>query len=326
MRLHDLGEFGFIERLAQMASCTAPDLELGIGDDCAIIRVGDRRLVVTTDAMLEGRHFRLDWLSPEQVGARAMTAGLSDIAAMGAEPRYAFTSVAIPPAWTAEQATDLGRGLMRQAERYGACLAGGDTIAAHGEAFVDVVIVGLCGEHIWRRSGAEVGDSVCVTGNLGGAAAAMAGRLAELSDIPCWDAYAQPTPRVAEAGLLAPLGLIHAAMDISDGLVQDAGHLCERSGVGIVIHAGDVPIDPGAVHVAQQLGKDALGYALAGGEDFELLFTCRPEAVPELQAAVETPIRKIGEVIPGGGVVVLDRTGTEVEVPSTGWDHFHAVE
>jgi thiamine-monophosphate kinase len=322
MRLRDLGEFGFIERVAQMASCAAPELELGVGDDCAIVRAGDQRLAVTTDAMLEGRHFRRDWLSPEEIGARAMTAGLSDIAAMGARPALAFTSVAIPPAWTVEQATDLARGLVEQAARYGACLAGGDTIAAHEEAFVDVMVLGWCGAHIWRRDAAEVGDSVCVTGRLGGSAAAMAGKLAGLERIPCWEAYARPQPRVAEAQALAPLGLIHAAMDISDGLVQDAGHLCERSGVGIVIRAAEVPVNAGAAQVAAELGEEALPYALSGGEDFELLFTCRAEAVPALQAAVATPITVVGEVVAGAQVVVLDAKGEEMVLERKGWDQF----
>ena len=322
MRLHDLGEFGFIERLAQLAPCSAPELELGLGDDCAIVRVGDQRLAVTTDAMLEGRHFRLDWLTPEEVGARAMTAGLTDIAAMGAAPRLAFTSVALPPTWTAEQATDLGRGLVEQARRYGVCLAGGDTIAAHGEAFVDVIVVGWCGAHLWRRDAAEVGDSVCVTGSLGGAAAAMAGKLAGLEDIPCWDAYARPQPRVAEAEALAPLGLIHAALDISDGLVQDAGHICERSGVGIVLRATDVPVHPGAAAVAAELGDDALSYALTGGEDFELLFTCRPEDVANVRGASAVPVTVVGEVVAGTQVTVRDAAGEEMTLPRRGWDQF----
>jgi thiamine-monophosphate kinase len=317
-----LGEFGFIERVARMASCAAPELELGVGDDCALVRVGDQRLAVTTDAMLEGRHFRTDWLSPEEIGARAMTAGLSDIAAMGARPVLAFTSVAIPPAWTAEEATELSRGLVEQAARYGACLAGGDTIAAHEEAFVDVIVIGWCGEHIWRRDGAEVGDSVCVTGSLGGAMAATAGRLAGLASIPCWEAYARPQPRVLEAAAMAPLGLIHAAMDISDGLVQDAGHICERSGVGIVIRATDVPVHAGAIEVTAELGEDAVWYALTGGEDFELLFTCRPEAVPVLQAAISTPLTVVGEVVAGAQVVVLDAAGEEMALARRGWDQF----
>ncbi|MCE5239825.1 thiamine-phosphate kinase [bacterium] len=321
MTLFDLGEFGFIEQLRQMASGAAPGLAVAIGDDCAIIEVGDDRLAVTTDAMVEGRHFRLDWLTAREVGARAMAAALSDVVAMGAAPQYSFVSLGLSPDWPAERALELARGLVEQAEAHGAGLAGGDTVAAD-QAFVDVVAIGRCREHLWLRSGAQAGDGLYVTGALGGPAAAVAARLAGLEPGACWERYAHPQPRVREAAQLEPLGLVHGAMDISDGLVQDAGHLCEQSGVGIIIRAAQVPVHAGVAQIAERLRHDPLQYALSGGEEFELLFTAPPGALAELQAAVAIPVHQIGEVVAGGSVLVLDETGGEVSLPSTGWDHF----
>lgn len=322
MRLRDLGEFGFIAAVSRLAACDDPDVVVGLGDDCAVIRThsGDL-LAVTTDAMLEGRHFRLDWLTPYEVGARAMTAALSDLAAMGATPRFAFASMGMPAEWEVVTAEELARGLAEQAAAHGACLIGGDTIASHEHALVDVIVIGACGEHIWQRSGARVGDLVAVTGDLGGCATAIAARASGLTDIPCWKRYASPVPRIAVAERLAPLGLVTACLDISDGLVQDAGHICERSGVGTRLDSAALPLSPTTLETAQMIGREALGFALSGGEDFELLLTAPAEAMPELQAAAGVPLTIIGEVTADSGVKVMGPEGP-VEVQRGGWDHF----
>lgn len=322
MKLSDLGEFGLIAQIQRLARCTDPAVLLGIGDDCALINTPTAVLAVTTDAMLEGRHFCLNWLTAHQIGARAMTAALSDIAAMGAQPRFTFASLALPPAWPATQACALAIGLEAQARRFGACLLGGDTIAAHEHALIDIMAIGECGANIWRRDGARPGQVVCVTGDLGGSAVALAARIADLPDIACWQRYAEPTPRLEAAAALASLGLVTAAIDISDGLVQDAGHLCERSHVGICLHAPALPISPQTRLTSQQLGLDPLQFALGGGEDFELLLTAPPEFVTELQHNLSIPLTVIGEVVAGSAVTVLDENKKPLEVPTQGWDHF----
>ena len=321
-KLVEMGEFGFIRALASEIACDDPDVLLGIGDDCALVRLGGALWAVTTDAMLEGRHFRRDWLTPQQIGARAMTAGLSDVAAMGARPRFAFTSLALPPQWEAEDALQLARGLAEQARRYGVCLLGGDTVAAHEHALVDVVVLGECAARVWRRDTARVGDVLCVTGTLGDCAAALAARTAGVAAPLTWEAYASPQPRVPETAAWQRLEAITAALDVSDGLVQDAGHLCERSSVGIRIEAARVPTSDGARRTAEALGTNPLPWALGGGEDFELLFTAAAGQVAALQGSVETPVTVIGEVVPGDAVEVLDEDGRVVPVLSRGWDHF----
>lgn len=325
MRLDDLGEFGFIDTVSRISHCKRTDVVLAIGDDCAIIETpsGDR-LAVTTDAMLEGRHFRLDWLSPHQVGSRAMTASLSDVAAMGAEPCFAFASTALRPGMAVKEAEELVRGIVDQAARFGACLLGGDTIAAHEHVGIDIMLLGRCRDHIWRRDGARCGDVLIVTGDLGGSAAAVAAKAADVQHIACWHRYANPVPRVAQAAALNGLGAITSCIDISDGLVQDAGHLCERSGVGITIDACLLPISEETGTVAELLGAQPLMWALTGGEDFELLFTAPPETVPALQAVAGIPLTVVGEVVTGTGVTVVNEEGQPLVVEAGGWNHFAA--
>jgi thiamine-monophosphate kinase len=323
MDLASIGEFGLIAKIAELANCKAPDVLLGIGDDCALVRVADNiTWAITTDAMVEGRHFRRDWLTPHQIGARAMTAALSDIAAMGASPRFAFASLAIPPGWEASDAIALARGLAEQAARFGACLLGGDTIAAHEHAFIDITLIGQCGRDVWRRDGARPGDAVCVTGDLGGTAAAIAACNAGIAEPLTWQYYASPIPRVEAVPPLMAVGAITAALDISDGLIQDAGHLCERSGVGIVLRADKLPISGETQETAQALQADAVQWALSSGEEFELLFTAPADMVDALIAAANMPLTVIGEVVEGSGVDVVDASGRNVLVESVGWDHF----
>ncbi|MHB8994233.1 MAG: thiamine-phosphate kinase [Armatimonadota bacterium] len=323
MDLTRLGEFGLIAEISQLVNCNDADVVLGIGDDCAVVRAGgDTIWAITTDAMIEGRHFRRDWLTPYEIGSRAMTAALSDIAAMGASPRFAFSSLAIPPSWDASEAIAMARGLASQATNFGACLLGGDTIAAHEHAFIDITLIGQCGQEIWRRDGAQPGDAVCVTGNLGGTAAAIAARLAGLEKPLTWQRYAAPVPRVETASALSSLGAITAALDISDGLVQDAGHLCDRSGVGIRLHADRLPISGQTQATARALARDAVQWALSSGEEFELLLTTPPHKVECLQAATDLPLTVVGEVVEGAGVAVIDASGSPVRLVSAGWDHF----
>lgn len=323
MDLVRLGEFGLIAEISQLVDCSDPDVLLGIGDDCALVRAGgDTVWAITTDAMVEGRHFRRDWLTPLEIGGRAMTAALSDIAAMGAFPRFAFASLAVPPDWDASEAIAMTQGLAQQAARFGACLLGGDTVAAHEHAFLDITLLGQCGQEIWRRDGAQPGDAVCVTGSLGGTAAAIAARLAGIEQPPTWQRYAAPVPRASTASALSSLGAINAALDISDGLVQDAGHLCDRSGVGIRLHTDRLPISAETLATARELALDAVQWALSSGEEFELLLTTPPHKVESLQAAIDLPLTVVGEVVEVAGVEIVDASGSPVRMTSTGWDHF----
>ncbi len=330
MRLRDIGEFAFIDRIARMSG-EDPRVVLGIGDDAALLDLGGPELlVVTTDAMLEGRHFRLDWLEPAEVGWRAASGALSDVAAMGAAPTALFCTVGLPASWPVARADALLRGIADSAEAVGTTLAGGDVIASE-RALIDIMVLGQVprGQQL-TRDGAVAGQVLAVTGALGAPAGAVAA-LAELGTEALSEApevrgrFARPAPRVRAGRAIAASGLACVAIDISDGLVQDARHIAERSGVRAVIEAPRVPVAPGCVELAARIGADALVWALSGGEDFELLLAldeANVAALADLEPVAEIGLRVVGRIEDGEGAVVLDAQAREIDLPRGGWDHF----
>jgi thiamine-monophosphate kinase len=329
------GELALLRQIrARAAQSSASGLRLGIGDDCALLglRPGEEA-AVTTDLSLDGRHFRLDWHAPEVVGHRALARGLSDLAAMGARPIAAFISLGLPrklatrngsrPAWV-ERFYD---GLLALATRHKTPLAGGD-LAESPLALADIVLIGAVPRgRALLRSGTRPGDTIYVTGSLGGAAyglerlAKLAGKLGRPSPPRLLTsqnkeliAHLAPEPRIAQGLWLRRNGLASAAIDLSDGLSTDLTHLCEESGVAAEVNAAALPLFPGA----------ELAYALHGGEDYELLFTARPASrVP--RSIVGIPVTAIGRVIahrPGHpSVTLLTPEGPQPLAPR-GWQHF----
>ncbi len=309
-------------------------LSLGIGDDCALIRLrGTEELAVTTDLSIVGRHFRLDWHSPEAVGHRTLARGLSDLAAMGARPVAAFLSLGVPrelmagvPSWT----DGFLRGIFALAEAYETPLAGGD-LAESPVALADIVLTGAVPKgKALLRSGARAGDLLYVTGMLGGAAAGLA-KLAELAGmgggrppaIPSRDSailapHLYPQPRVRQGLALQQRSLATAAIDVSDGISTDLGHLCEESGVGAIVEREALPVAPGA----------SLEQALHGGEDYELLFAARPSVrVPgRIEGVVVTRIGRMIKVSPRGPAVMLSQDGRVEPLQARGWEHFSGSE
>ena len=352
-------------------------VRFGVGDDCAVVQPRARyELVVTTHVVLEGRHFRREWHSPESVGHRCMARGLSDIAAMGAKPLAVFLSIAVP-AELVEPGKAKSRGgreswmdrfmdgLLALAGENKVPLAGGDTAQSPGGVLTDIVVLGEAprGESL-LRSGAKAGDVVYVTGALGGSAA----ELAALEHSRAWrtkarratreDAAAHPQlfpqPRIAAA--LGPRrggaaaggggrrvggsagvrlvvgggeegrGLAAAAIDVSDGLSTDLDHLCEESKLRAEVDAAALPVDPLAVKAERQgWAASALKLALNGGEDYELLFTARPETkVPKRVAGV--PVRAIGRMLAANArkprMVLRHEDGSTEPLAAKGWEHF----
>jgi len=312
-------------------------LRLGIGDDCALIRLRTgEELAVTTDLSIAGRHFRLDWHPAESVGHRALARGLSDLAALGARPVAAFLSLGLPRELTAASnhgpswITRFYDGLLTLAEAHRTPLAGGD-LAESPIAVADIVLLGaLPREKALLRSTAHPGDLLYVTGSLGGAAAAL-DQLARLAAsrtepaslqplkipgklAPQLAAHLYPQPRIAQGLWLRRRGLATAAIDLSDGLSTDLAHLCEESAVAAEVDAALLPIHPDV----------PLAQALHGGEDYELLFTARESArIPRSIAGV--PIARIGRIVrPRRGrpqVALLKPQGKQPLAPQ-GWEHF----
>jgi thiamine-monophosphate kinase len=325
------GEFGLIERIRYAQTTKARGLALGIGDDCAILRVPrGHEVLVTTDFTLEGRHFRRDWHPAESVGHRALARGLSDLAAMGARPVAAFLSLALPKEM---RSTRAGRawverffaGLGALAQEHATPLAGGDTSQSPcGLVLADIVLVGSApAGRALRRSGGRPGDVLYVTGALGGAAAElemMQGKAGKGRERQGKAGHPQlwPEPRVGVGLALLRRRLATAAIDLSDGLSSDLAHLCRESGVGAEIDASALPIHPLAMQAG---GERAMKLALNGGEDYELLFSA-PSTVRMPRRIEGVAITRIGRLMRGRRIVLVDAVGRRRELEAKGWEHF----
>jgi thiamine-monophosphate kinase len=289
------------------------DRARAVGDDCAIVEVGGARLAIGTDLAVEGRHFRVGWLSHYEAGWRAGAAALSDLAAVAAEPNGVLVSLGVPAEWPAAFVDDLMDGVGAVAESVGARVWGGDLIQCD-PAVIDVVVIGTVASPV-MRSGACVGDGVWVTGSLGGPVAALRAWEAGVEPEKTARArFALPRPRVREARWLREHGAT-AMIDISDGLVGDAGHMAASSENRVVLQCERVPVHPGAAGPRD---------ALVGGEEYELLVTLPASADArlgeEFEEEFDLPLSRIGGIESGGGVRLLE-DGSPVELPA-GYSHF----
>jgi len=297
----------------------------GIGDDAAVLACpAGFEVLVTTDFSLEGVHFRREWHPPDSVGHRCLTRGLSDIAAMGGEPAAAFLSLALPADLPQRWVDGFMSGLLRLGRQYDVPLAGGDTAESPAGVLADIVVVGRVptGKAL-LRSGARPGDSIYVTGELGRSAWTLQrlreGGLAALGrkGKPRYadhDPHFYPQPRIAVGRWLRQQGLATAAIDVSDGLSTDLGHVCQESDVGALVYEAAIPRPSG-------LPASSLHYALHGGEDYELLFTAPGSStVPSKIARVR--VTRIGEIIRGHDLWLADSHGLRKALPQRGWEHF----
>jgi len=307
---------------AAVHSRSASSVLIGIGDDCAVLRVGrGRDILVTTDFTLEGVHFRRDWHPAEVVGHRCLARGLSDIAAMGGEPLAAFLSLALPRDLSQVWVRRFVRGLIALAQPFGVTLAGGDTAQSLSGILADIVVVGSVprGKAI-LRSGAHAGDLIYVSGQLGGSAAAVERMKREPRRKLNPREYSQhffPQPRIELGRVLRERNLASAMIDTSDGLSTDLAHLCEESSVGAEIREELVP-RASAGKPARQVD---LNFALHGGEDYELLFTApRGRRVPSRIAGIS--ITQIGSITRTHKILLINRDGVSRELQPKGWEHF----
>jgi len=307
------GEFDVIRAVRAAAPADGEGVIVGIGDDCAVLRGDDvEDLLVTTDLLLENRHFRAD-ASPRDVGWKALAVSISDVAAMGGRPCHAVLSVALRPQHAGAFVDEMTRGLLECAARFGVSLVGGDTNATDGPLVVCVTLTGRVARgRAVLRSGARPGDAVCVTGALGGS---LRGR------------HLRPAPRVAQAAALVAGGDVHAMIDVSDGLASDLGHVLEASGVGAEVWADRVPVHDDAAAASTDDGRSPLEHALQDGEDFELCFVVPPERAATLVAAglAGTPVAHVGVVAASREYVLRDCVGGAVRPMNRGgYDHFRS--
>jgi thiamine-monophosphate kinase len=310
-----LGEKNLIERIRRSAR-GGKLVVTGIGDDCAVLRVPPgHELLVTTDFTIENVHFRRDRHPPELVGCRCLTRGLSDIAAMGGEPRAAFLSLAVDGDVPQKWVDRFLKGLLALAREFDVPLAGGDTAQSAGGIQADIVVVGSVpkGKAI-LRSGAKPGDQIYVTGELGGAAAVLE-RLMKAKPAGAHLRRLRPEPRVAVGRWLRQRAIASAMIDLSDGLSTDLEHISKESRVGAEIEAAAIP----RARLTVDAEPVALELALHGGEDYELLFTSAA-AVPSKVAGV--PVTRIGRITKSRDMRLLGSDGKSRALKAAGWEHF----
>ncbi|MCA9750985.1 MAG: thiamine-phosphate kinase [Gemmatimonadetes bacterium] len=353
MKLSDLGESGILGLFREWAGEAGGPVLLGVGDDAAILAPsGEREIVVSTDAWVDGVHFSRDYLTPDEIGHRAMAGSLSDLAAMGAEGQAAFVNVHAPADLTLDFLRRAYLGLERVAGPCGVRIAGGDTV--RGELAFDITVIGtVAAGAAFRRDGAEPGDLLVVSGVLGGSEIGrrlLAGQIREsMPDrlrVEAERAHRAPLPRFDVVRLLHSLERREvdveaaeetvqsvrptAAMDISDGLGIDLLRLCEASHVGCRIDARSLPVHPALHRIARLEKRRVADAVLASGEDFELLFTIAPEHEELLFGAARkasislTTIGTIEEI--RDGTTIVRESGDEETLTPVGWDHFRTTD
>jgi len=326
VRVSELGEFGLIERLARVVGGEpSADLIVGIGDDAAAWRAGDRVLLATTDTLVEGVHFLPEFSRWADVGWKALAVNVSDIAAMGGEPMFALVTLALPPETDVETVDDIYAGLAECAEQFGVAIVGGDVIRSP-QVSVNITLIGrsqMDGRKplLMRRDGARAGDVIAVTGTLGDAAGGLWRlRKGAAHDEPLVQAQLRPLPPLETAQEAARTG-IQCAIDVSDGLFQDLTHICRRSGLGAVVEAGSLPLSD---DLRAAYPEDALALACKGGEDYELMFTGAEDIIEHLcEEGPAVAITVIGRMVDAEEHVprLLDASSNEIALPASGWDH-----
>jgi len=314
IRLRDLGEHGWIDRLLRTWRA-GPRTLVGPGDDAAAIRPPRRALLVTTDTLVEGVHFRLGWESPAALGRRALRVNLSDVAAMGGTPLAAVVALEAPPGLPAGDLQALMRALAADARRWRTEVVGGN-LAAAPRLVVTLTVLGEAGRRTVTRAGARPHDDVWVTGTLGGASLAVRQLLAARR------VRRPPVPvRLTAGRLLAPL--VNAMIDVSDGLLQDLGHICRASVVAATVDATSLPVAPTCRHA---LRSGSRVFAATAGEDYELLFTASPRRrrrLERLAPRLGCRLSRVGRIVAGRPSVRLIGPGGRTLSPGrAGFDHF----
>lgn len=321
-QLGALGEFGLIRQLTE-GLASSEDVLTGIGDDCAVLRLGDRELLVTCDAAIEDVHFRRALASPQAIGWKSAASALSDIAAMGGQPRFVLITLACPPDTSMDFLEALYRGMAEAVSYCGAVVVGGDTTQSPSGMVIDLTVIGEpVAQRSLLRSGARPRDCLAVTGWPGRSAAGLLA-LERGDEIPALvQAHLHPLPRIAEGQWLAAQPEVHAAIDLSDGLLQDAGHLAESSQLGIDLHRSAVPIAPELRAFCGKHALDAGNLAFNGGEEYELVLALDGDSAVPLahgfQERFGLPLTVIGRFTEAWSGMRMEGEALHPQ----GYDHF----
>lgn len=331
----DIGEFGLIDRIQKILyEVDHKDVIIGIGDDTAVIRLDENRvLLITCDIQVEDQHFRLKYLSAYQLGRRAMAVNLSDIAAMGGKPTFALGSLGFPKSFALSDFEDLFTGMRDELTEFSGFIIGGNLSNTKGKLVVDITLMGeaACDKFL-TRSNAKEGDRIFVTGNLGASGAGFQILEKFGKDYPkefetLVQKHLQPTPRIEIGQRIAQSGFATSMIDVSDGIASDLNHICTMSDAGAEIYEEKIPLAQGIHKVTSLTGKSLLQLALHSGEDYELLFTIKPDTPDSVLKSIseksDVPIIEIGRIISKkSGYYLISKNNEKIAIRPKGWDHF----
>lgn len=314
-----MNEFEFIDHFRGLFKTRVPDdVTVPNGDDCGVFS----GYVITMDSMVEGVHFRRDWMSALDIGFRAVASNLSDIAAMGAMPHSFLVNIAIPANEDPDFVSDIGRGMALLADAHDVYLMGGNVTASMAGISITITMIGRSGDNVLRRNGAKEGDFILISGPTG---RADIGRMVlehglNAATYPeSVNRFRRPVPRLDLVDAILGLSGVTACIDISDGLLADLGHLCQASKVGAILELDKVPLHREIVMYADETGTDPFMPVLTGGEEYELIITADPEAAQTLQE--DSGLVCIGRIKGDSGMKATNN-GHSVELPEIrGWQH-----
>ncbi len=333
MTLKDIGEFGFIKKISQGCLIRPQNIVKAIGDDAAAFKPDVNQIsLITTDLLVERIHFLRDAISGFDLGYKSLAVNLSDIAAMGGTAREAFVSIAIPENCPMDYLEDIYRGMKDLAAKYEVNILGGDTTSSKIDLIINVAVHGAVAEkEMLCRDAAQDGDIVFSTGFLGDSKAGLhlilnhiAADSHEFKSL--LNAHLLPEPHLHEGRFLAKQKSVHAAIDTSDGLSADLGHILEESRVGARLDADKIPVSENLKQFCSRFDFDPVAYALSGGEDYTLLISAAAGEADKIAAAFQTefkrPLFAIGEITDSGRMELILPDGKTETISSTGWDHF----
>ena len=333
MKLEEIGEFGFIKKISRGCLIRADSIVKAIGDDAAaFITASGELTLVTTDLLVERVHFLMHGISGFALGHKALAVNLSDIAAMGGKAREAFVSIAIPKTCPIDYLEDFYDGMKSLASKFDVNILGGDTTESKADLVINIAVVGSVPEdEMLCRDKARPGDVVCTTGFLGDSRAGLYLILNEIEaetrgNEDLKSAHLMPKPFLREGRFLACRPGIHAAIDISDGLSSDIGHIAEESGVGVRLYSDKIPLSPRLIEFCERFDLDPVEYALVGGEDYTLLCTVSKDSVASVikdyLATFDEPLYPIGEIIQDRRMEIIGLDNKVRSFSPRGWDHF----
>ena len=311
MKVKDIGEFGLIKRISKKSK--NKDVIVGIGDDAAVVKTSGLQ-VLTTDCLVEGDHFRRDWFTPKQIGMKAIEINVSDVASMGATPKYVLVSLGLPSDLDVEFVEKMYEGMWWVCDKYNIEIIGGNMTCCK-QIVISITLTGEVNKkNLSLRSGAKPKDFIFVSGHLGNGRAGL--RLFQ-ENLKGFDevrtSYLEPKSNLKSALKNAPN--VNSMEDISDGLASEIKHICDESRCGAIIYKDKIPIKEEVRKIAEQLGEDEYNYALFGGEDFELVYTVSEDNIGKVEGFI------VGEITKEN-TILLDSKGKKGEITEKGYDHF----